>query len=101
MKWVDDGVANKADRVPVQEQFAFCFNTVLSELAARYADVRDQIVSTQLEVLACCTNTVVDLCEMEQPLLSAKGMHKCFSRFRILLTPRHLGRFADLSDWSR
>ncbi|KAK6026545.1 hypothetical protein OSTOST_07475, partial [Ostertagia ostertagi] len=34
MKWVDDGLLNKKDRVPVQEQFAFCFNTVLSDLAA-------------------------------------------------------------------
>lgn len=58
----------------MQEQFAFCFNTVLSELAAFYPNVRDQIVSAQLEVLACCTNTIVDLCEMQQPLLPAKGI---------------------------
>uniref|UniRef100_F1KPV3 1-phosphatidylinositol 4-kinase n=1 Tax=Ascaris suum TaxID=6253 RepID=F1KPV3_ASCSU len=92
MKWVDDGVANKADRVPVQEQFAFCFNTVLSELAAFYPNVRDQIVSAQLEVLACCTNTIVDLCEMQQPLLPAKvhlmkmvtfviGLTRSFARY--------------------
>lgn len=73
MKWIDDGIPNKQDKVPVQEQFAFVFNTVLSEMAAQYPSVRDQIVSTQLEVLACCTNTIVDLCETRQPIVQGKA----------------------------
>ncbi|VDO27972.1 unnamed protein product [Haemonchus placei] len=48
LKWVDDGLLNKNDRVPIQEQFAFCFNTVLSDLASHLPAYRDVIVSAQM-----------------------------------------------------
>ncbi|MFH4985019.1 hypothetical protein AB6A40_011728 [Gnathostoma spinigerum] len=68
MKWIDDGPANRNDLVPLQEQFAFCFNTILSDLAAQYPSVRDQIVSAQLEVLACCTETIISKYEKLHPI---------------------------------
>ncbi|KIH59180.1 hypothetical protein ANCDUO_10602 [Ancylostoma duodenale] len=34
--------------VPIQEQFAFCFNTVLSDLAAHLPEYRDVIVNAQV-----------------------------------------------------
>ncbi|EPB67424.1 hypothetical protein ANCCEY_13485 [Ancylostoma ceylanicum] len=53
MKWVDDGLVNKNDRVPIQEQFAFCFNTVLSDLAALLPEYRDVIVNAQIFECFC------------------------------------------------
>ena len=48
MKWIDDGLVNKHDNIPIQEQFSFCFNTVLSDIAARFPQQRDRIVSAQV-----------------------------------------------------
>lgn len=64
MKWIDDGLVNKHDNIPIQEQFSFCFNTVLSDIAARFPQQRDRIVSAQvgrqftLAFLSNCTLSV-------------------------------------------
>ena len=73
MKWLDDGLVNKHDSnkffflmihsnsdVPIQEQFAFCFNTSLSDLAAQLPAHRDTIVKAQIDALACSTSVLVD-----------------------------------------
>ncbi|GMT18881.1 hypothetical protein PFISCL1PPCAC_10178, partial [Pristionchus fissidentatus] len=64
MKWIDDSVSCKQDKVTIQESFAFHFNTCLSEIAARLQcngrmEDRDIIVNTQIETLACSVNAIV------------------------------------------
>ncbi|VDO26202.1 unnamed protein product [Onchocerca flexuosa] len=72
LKWIDDGVPNRQDKVPVQEQFAMCFNTILSELASNYPDVRDIIVSAQIELLMVASDIIVDICDQVQPQFQVK-----------------------------
>ncbi|CAG9533242.1 unnamed protein product [Cercopithifilaria johnstoni] len=72
LKWIDDGVPNRQDKVPVQEQFAVCFNTILSELASNYPDVRDIIISTQIELLVVISDIIMDICDQVQPQFQTK-----------------------------
>ncbi|VDM94308.1 unnamed protein product [Onchocerca ochengi] len=88
LKWIDDGVPNRQDsthrliysylmsfrEVPVQEQFAMCFNTILSELASNYPDVRDIIVSAQIELFMVTSDIIVDICDQVQPQFQVKCM---------------------------
>lgn len=60
--------------VPVQEQFAMCFNTILSELASNYPDVRDIIVSAQIELFMVTSDIIVDICDQVQPQFQVKCM---------------------------
>ncbi len=55
VRWFDDSIANKHDAVTIYEQFAFCFNTVLSDLAARFTRVRDEVVSAQIGMIKALT----------------------------------------------
>ncbi|KJH43219.1 MIT domain protein [Dictyocaulus viviparus] len=73
MKWIDDGLVNKSDRIPIQEQFAFCFNTVLSDLAAHLPEYRNVIVSAQIDALACAVTSIVEILKDHE----CAGQSKC------------------------
>nr|CDJ89167.1 Protein Y75B8A.24 [Haemonchus contortus] len=85
LKWVDDGLLNKNDRVPVQEQFAFCFNTVLSDLATHLPAYRDVIVSAQ--VFAALQTNACRLCILSAHLLRltcyVMGLLRSLGRFSV------------------
>lgn len=52
-----------------------CFNTVLSELASNYPDVRDIIISAQIEVFTVTSDIIVDICDQVQPQFQTKCMY--------------------------
>ncbi|VDN20259.1 unnamed protein product [Gongylonema pulchrum] len=92
LKWIDDGALNRQDKIPVQEQFALCFNTILSELAAKYANVRDRIVSAQIELLSITADIIIEICGEAQPTFQTKlylmrvlcfiiGLFRAFGRY--------------------
>uniref|UniRef100_A0A158Q770 1-phosphatidylinositol 4-kinase n=1 Tax=Elaeophora elaphi TaxID=1147741 RepID=A0A158Q770_9BILA len=97
LKWIDDGVTNRQDKVPVQEQFAMCFNTVLSELAANYPEVRDIIVSAQIELLVVTSDIIVDICDQVQPQFQTKCYLMRIICFIIGLV-RAFGRYSGDKD---
>uniref|UniRef100_A0A915PI29 1-phosphatidylinositol 4-kinase n=1 Tax=Setaria digitata TaxID=48799 RepID=A0A915PI29_9BILA len=97
LKWVDDGVSNRQDKVPVQEQFALCFNTILSELASNYPVVRDAIVSAQIELLAVTSDIIVDICDQMQPAFQTKCYLMRVTCFLIGLL-RSFGRYSNDKD---
>ncbi|CAJ0569808.1 unnamed protein product, partial [Mesorhabditis spiculigera] len=66
MKWSDNGFLNKRDRVTIFEQFAFCFNTILSELAAQHPEHRETIVVAQLDLLACVVDEILNNVESKR-----------------------------------
>ncbi|VDN02816.1 unnamed protein product [Thelazia callipaeda] len=98
LKWIDDGVPNRQDKIPIQEQFALCINTILSELAANYEDVRDLIISTQIELLAVISNIIVDICDQVEPLFQTK----CYMIRVVCLMMgllRAFGRYSHSKDY--
>ncbi|CAD6198558.1 unnamed protein product [Caenorhabditis auriculariae] len=98
MKWVDDGLVNKNDKVPIQEQFSFCFNTVLSDLAARLPKFREAIVSAQADALACVVSSVEDIVK-DTDDLHQNGAHSMKLVCYALGLVRSVGRFsADYSN---
>ncbi|VDM61613.1 unnamed protein product [Angiostrongylus costaricensis] len=97
MKWIDDGLVNKSDRIPVQEQFAFCFNTVLSDLAAHLPDYRDAIVSAQIDALACAVASIVEILE-DQENVGLVSAHLLKLTCYVLGLLRSLGRYSSSSS---
>ncbi|KAF8358748.1 hypothetical protein PRIPAC_93743, partial [Pristionchus pacificus] len=64
MRWIDDSISAKQDKVPIQESFSFHYNTCLSEIASRLQcnkrmEERDAIVNSQIEMIACSVNGLI------------------------------------------
>ncbi|CAI2348814.1 unnamed protein product [Caenorhabditis sp. 36 PRJEB53466] len=91
--WIDDGLLNKSDQIPVQEQFAFCFNTALSDLAARLPPFREHIVSAQTDALACAVSSVLDLLK-DKKNLEHNHAHVVKLMCYVLGLIRSMGRFS-------
>ncbi|CAL2037779.1 unnamed protein product [Caenorhabditis brenneri] len=97
MKWIDDGLLNKSDRIPIQEQFAFCFNTCLSDLAAHLPRFREQIVAAQADALACAVSSVYDIME-DKENLEHNYSHIIKLMCYVLGLTRSIGRFSTDYD---
>lgn len=97
MKWIDDGLLNKSDRVPIQEQFSFCFNTSLSDLAAHLPRFREQIIAAQTDALACAVSAVYDLFDDEENL-EHNYSHVVKLMCYVLGLTRSIGRFSTDYD---
>ncbi|KAK6019332.1 proteasome activator pa28 beta subunit [Ostertagia ostertagi] len=108
MKWVDDGLLNKKDRVPVQEQFAFCFNTVLSDLAAHLPAHRNGTCcqktavlfifhSFQIDALACAVTSILEILEDHENIGPSKS-HLLRLTCYVMGLLRSLGRYSASPD---
>jgi len=60
VRWFDDSAANKRDAVTIYEHFAFCFNTTLSDLAAHFGKIRDEVVNGQISLIEGVTKRILD-----------------------------------------
>ncbi|CAI5445845.1 unnamed protein product [Caenorhabditis angaria] len=92
MKWIDDGLINKQDKVPIQEQFSFCFNTVLSDVAARNPFFREQIINAQVDTLACAVSKIHDL--IEESVEHQQNSHILKLLCYVIGLVRSIGRFS-------
>ncbi|BFG00115.1 phosphatidylinositol 4-kinase alpha [Drosophila madeirensis] len=91
--WIDDARSSKIERVriPSAEKFSFCLNTLLSDIAAKCPDSREEIILNQVETLGALANIVkssrdsssapppIVLCKATVPLLF--GLARSMGRY--------------------
>ncbi|XP_041348000.1 phosphatidylinositol 4-kinase alpha-like [Gigantopelta aegis] len=88
-QWVEGPRGMNRYRLPMTECFSFCLNTILSDVAFRDADSKDEIISKQLVVMEVLTK----LCEGEYALPKDT---LCFSIVPVLIgMARAMGRSSD------
>uniref|UniRef100_A0A7E4V1C1 1-phosphatidylinositol 4-kinase n=1 Tax=Panagrellus redivivus TaxID=6233 RepID=A0A7E4V1C1_PANRE len=66
VRWIDDAAANKSDRVTIYEHFMFCFSTGLSDIAAHFPHVRNEIVKAQIDLLETLVAKIVSVSAVVQ-----------------------------------
>ncbi|XP_017062942.1 phosphatidylinositol 4-kinase alpha isoform X1 [Drosophila eugracilis] len=91
--WIDDARSSKVERIriPSAEKFSFCLNTLLSDIAAKCPDSREEIILNQVETLSALANIVkssrdsssapppIILCKATVPLLF--GLARSMGRY--------------------
>ncbi|XP_030382082.1 phosphatidylinositol 4-kinase alpha isoform X1 [Scaptodrosophila lebanonensis] len=91
--WIDDARSSKMERVriPSAEKFSFCLNTLLSDIAAKCPDSREEIILNQVETLGALAHIVksskdsssapppIILCKATVPLLF--GLARSMGRY--------------------
>ncbi|XP_066970314.1 phosphatidylinositol 4-kinase alpha isoform X2 [Macrobrachium rosenbergii] len=64
--WLDEKKLNPTDRIPVAERFSFLLTTLLSDVATQSEEAREEVINTQVEVLATLTNAITRAVRDEQ-----------------------------------
>ncbi|KAG8200239.1 hypothetical protein JTE90_025015 [Oedothorax gibbosus] len=97
--WIEEARIHDTDRIPVSERFAFCLNTLLSDIACLHEELQDEIVAAQVELLGTLANLCRNFKEKESGNArgSAAKATLCKSTIPIFIgTARAVGRASKL-----
>ncbi|XP_077290371.1 phosphatidylinositol 4-kinase III alpha isoform X2 [Arctopsyche grandis] len=82
------------DRITASEKFSFCLNTLLSDIATRHANLRDEIISAQVDLMNNLTKHITECHESKENALSK--LQLCKSTIPVLIgLARSMGRFCS------
>ncbi|KAI6188459.1 1-phosphatidylinositol 4-kinase [Aphelenchoides besseyi] len=96
LQWKDDSPLTKYDKVTFYEQFFFCFNTVLSDIANQHLALRDRIIHHQLHLLNELVDDIVEYganSENKRDIKAKADAMRVLSMIFGLI--RAIGRFSD------
>lgn len=80
--------------IPIAERLSFCIHTLLSDIAARCEDSREEIIATQVECLIDLTSTIKSFQEQNQKSSSQTKLYLCKTTVPVLIgLVRALGRY--------
>lgn len=80
--------------IPIAEKFSFCIHTLLSDIAARCDESKDEIIGTQVDCLIDLTSTIKNFQEQNQKSSSQTKLYLCKTIVPVLIgLVRALGRF--------
>nr|XP_022907836.1 phosphatidylinositol 4-kinase alpha [Onthophagus taurus] len=90
--WVEERRVHVQDRIPVSEKFSFCLHTLLSDIATRLDDSREEIISLQVECFANLTESLLTL--QSHGTSSSQKFFLCRGTIPVFIgLTRALGRF--------
>lgn len=91
---LDEVRLHPTERIPIAEKFSFSVHTLLSDVAARCEEAREEIVSVQVECLIDLTSTIKNFREQNQKSSSQTKLYLCKTTVPVLIgLVRALGRF--------
>ncbi|XP_056639976.1 phosphatidylinositol 4-kinase alpha [Diorhabda sublineata] len=92
-QWQDEIKLNPTDRIPIAEKFSFCLHTLLSDIAVRCEDERNDILNVQVDSLTSLTNQVLKIQDSTNRN-SASKLFLCKTTLPVLIgLARAMGRF--------
>lgn len=95
--WVDEVRIHETDRIPVSERFSFCLNTLLSDVACLYSDLRHEIIESQVDFLGVLANLIRSYKGTPSPRGSLAKITLCKATIPILIgTARAIGRASQI-----
>ncbi|XP_023247195.1 phosphatidylinositol 4-kinase alpha isoform X2 [Copidosoma floridanum] len=93
--WLDENPCVPLGKIPVAERFSFCLNTLLTDIAARCEPVREEIIASQVEILAALTNLIKGSIDQSNGRAMQVKLTLCKCLVPILIgLARSMGRFA-------
>ncbi|XP_066260677.1 phosphatidylinositol 4-kinase alpha isoform X2 [Euwallacea similis] len=91
--WPDEMKYNPSDRVPMAEKFSFSLHSLLSDVAVRCEDYREEIINVQIDSMVTLTSNIL---KMQDPnnCNSSSKLFLCKTTLPVLIgLSRAMGRF--------
>ncbi|XP_078336365.1 phosphatidylinositol 4-kinase alpha-like [Crassostrea virginica] len=83
-RWIGKHKPGKGHALPRCENFSFCLNTILSDLAFKDTDLREEILNTQLDVLEALIKQCEEKDDSKDELMSLATIPLLFGLIRAL-----------------
>ncbi|RVE42389.1 hypothetical protein evm_012967 [Chilo suppressalis] len=86
-----------ADRIPMSEKFSFCLNTLLSDIAAKQHSLREEIITSQIELMSNLSKIIISCHENKDNTENVSRLQLCKNTIPVLIgLARSMGRYATV-----